>query len=157
MEVTVKKVEITLPEVDMALLKELAKKFGWNIGRKKSGIEKGLEDIKAGRTHKAKNAEDMFQQILGWPMYRLEYTTHFKKDLKTCKKRGLELHLLQRVIDILQETGTLPNQYRPHKLSGKFEGLWECHIKSDWLLIWQQNDTELVLIMTDTGTHADLF
>ena len=58
MEVTVKKVEITLPEVDMALLKELAKKFGWNIGRKKS-------DIKAGRTHKAKNAEDMFQQILG--------------------------------------------------------------------------------------------
>lgn len=65
MEVTVKKVEITLPEVDMALLKELAKKFGWNIGRKKSGIEKGLEDIKAGRTHKAKNAEDMFHQILG--------------------------------------------------------------------------------------------
>ena len=47
------------------MLKELAKKFGWNIGRKKSGIEKGLEDIKAGRTHKAKNAEDMFQQILG--------------------------------------------------------------------------------------------
>ena len=39
MEVTVKKVEITLPEVDMALLKELAKKFGWNIGRKKSGRE----------------------------------------------------------------------------------------------------------------------
>lgn len=90
-------------------------------------------------------------------MYRLEYTTNFKKDLKTCKQRGLELHLLQRVIDILQETGTLPNQYRPHKLSGKFEGLWECHIKSDWLLIWQQNDTELVLIMTDTGTHADLY
>ena len=55
MEVTVKKVEITLPEVDMALLKELAKKFGWNIGRKKSGIEKGLEDIKAGRVYKAKD------------------------------------------------------------------------------------------------------
>lgn len=52
---------------------------------------------------------------------------------------------------------SLPMQYHPHKLSGKFEGLWECHIKSDWLLIWQQNDTELVLIMTDTGTHADLF
>ena len=50
------------------------------------------------------------------------------------------------VIGILQETGSLPMQYHPHKLSGKFEGLWECHIKSDWLLIWQQNDTELVLI-----------
>ena len=61
------------------------------------------------------------------------------------------------VIGILQETSSLPMQYHPHKLSGKFEGLWECHIKSDWLLIWQQNDTELVLIMTDTGTHTDLF
>ena len=61
------------------------------------------------------------------------------------------------VIVIIQETCSLPMQYHPHKLSGKFEGLWECHIKSDWLLIWQQNDTELVLIMTDTGTHTDLF
>ena len=65
MEVTVKKVEITLPEVDMALLKELAKKCCWNRGRKKCGIEKGRDDSKGGRTDKAKNAEDMFQQILG--------------------------------------------------------------------------------------------
>ena len=64
MEVTVKKVEITLPEVDMALLKELAKKFGWNIGRKKSGIEKGLEDIKAGRVYKAKDMEDLKKYLL---------------------------------------------------------------------------------------------
>lgn len=49
----------------MALLKELAKKFGWGIGKKKSGIQKGLDDIKAGRVHKAENAEDMFKQILG--------------------------------------------------------------------------------------------
>ena len=86
MEVTVKKVEITLLEVDMALLKELAKKFGWNIGRKKSGIEKGLEDIKAGRTHKAKTQKICFNKSLVDP-YRLEYTTNFKKDLKTCKKK----------------------------------------------------------------------
>ena len=64
MEVTVKKVEIPLPEVDMALLKELAKKFGWNIGRKKSGIEKGLEDIKAGRGYKAKDMEDLKKHLL---------------------------------------------------------------------------------------------
>lgn len=90
-------------------------------------------------------------------MYELEYTNSFKKDLKTCKRRGYNLQLLQDAIDILQERGTLPEQYRPHKLSGKFEGLWECHIKGDWLLIWQQNDTELILIMTDIGTYSDLF
>lgn len=65
MDSAIKKVELSLPEMDMALLKELAKKFGWSIGKKKSKIEKGIEDIKAGRVYKAKNAEDMFKQILG--------------------------------------------------------------------------------------------
>ncbi|MBC8603091.1 hypothetical protein H8784_15355 [Parabacteroides acidifaciens] len=65
MDTAIKKVELSIPEVDMALLKELAKKFGWSVSKKKSRIEKGLEDIKAGRVHKAKNAEDMFKQILG--------------------------------------------------------------------------------------------
>ena len=65
MDTAIKKVELSLPEMDMALLKELAKKSGWSIGKKKSGIQKGLDDIKAGRVHKAKNAEDMFKQILG--------------------------------------------------------------------------------------------
>ena len=63
MEVTVKKVEITLPEEDMALLKELAKKFGWNIGRKKSGIEKGLEDIKAGRVSNGRSKKAFAKSI----------------------------------------------------------------------------------------------
>lgn len=90
-------------------------------------------------------------------MYELFYANSFKKSLKACKKRGYDLSLLQQAINILQETGTLPEHYRPHKLSGRQEGLWECHIKGDWLLIWQQNDTELILILTDTGTHADLF
>lgn len=72
-------------------------------------------------------------------------------------KRNLNPELLWEVIDLLQATETLPEYYRPHKLSGSYEGLWECHIKGDWLLIWQQNDTKLILIMTDTGTHADLF
>lgn len=58
MDTTIKKVELSIPEVDMALLKELAKKFGWSIGKKKSGIEKGLDDIAAGRVRKAKNAEE---------------------------------------------------------------------------------------------------
>lgn len=65
MDAISKKVELTIPEIDMALLQELAKKFGWSIGKKKSGIQKGLDDIAAGRVYKAKNAEDMFNQILG--------------------------------------------------------------------------------------------
>ncbi|MEG1543856.1 MAG: hypothetical protein RR382_04945 [Tannerellaceae bacterium] len=65
MDTTIKRIELSIPEVDMALLKELAKKFGWSVGNKKSRVEKGLDDIAAGRVHKAKNAEDLFNQILG--------------------------------------------------------------------------------------------
>ena len=60
-------------------------------------------------------------------------------------------------VSILMENGSLPIQYRPHKLSGKYKGKWECHIESDWLLVWDQNDTELTLLFIDTGTHSDLF
>lgn len=90
-------------------------------------------------------------------MYTVETTKQFDKSFKRCLKKDLDPELLWEVIELLQKDGTLPAQYRPHKLSGRFSGLWECHIKGDWLLIWQRNDTELILIMTDTGTHADLF
>jgi len=90
-------------------------------------------------------------------MYRITYTHQFKKDLRRCQKRGLEMAALRTVVQLLAQTGTLPQTYRPHKLSGTLSGYWECHIKPDWLLLWQQNDDELVLLMTNTGTHADIF
>ena len=90
-------------------------------------------------------------------MYKIDYTNRFKKDVKRAVKRGYDLSLLEKAIEILSQTGTLPPVYRPHKLSGTYAGYWECHIKGDWLLIWVQNDTELCLLFTGTGTHSDLF
>ncbi len=89
--------------------------------------------------------------------YQIQTTRKFEKDVKRCKKRNLDIDRLIAVVDILRSSGSLPPEYRPHKLSGKYAGLWECHIQSDWLLIWSQDDTELTLLLTDTGTHADLF
>jgi mRNA interferase YafQ len=51
-------------------------------------------------------------------MYSIDYTNRFKKDLKRCQKRGLDLQLIHDAITLLRNTGTLPAQYRPHKLSG---------------------------------------
>ncbi len=90
-------------------------------------------------------------------MYKIRYTGQFKRDYKVCVKRGLDMELLREVITILSRDGKLPRQYKPHKLTGNYVGFWECHIQADWLLIWQQIDDELVLIMTNTGTHSDLF
>jgi len=90
-------------------------------------------------------------------MYSVDTTKRFDKDLKLCLKRGHDIQLIYDAIALLRTTGSLPAQYRPHKLSGNMDGIWECHLKPDWLLIWEQNDTELTLLFTGTGTHSDLF
>ena len=90
-------------------------------------------------------------------MYSIDYTKRFNKDLKRCMKRGLDLQLIHEAIALLRATGTLPMKYRPHKLSGDKNGQWECHIQPDWLMTWEQNDTQLTLLFLQTGTHSDLF
>ena len=90
-------------------------------------------------------------------MYIIKVTNQFKKDWKLCVKRGYPMDLLQEVITLLAQNGTLPAQYKAHKLSGDRTGEWECHIKPDWLLVWEQNDTNLILLMLNTGTHSDIF
>ncbi len=89
--------------------------------------------------------------------YSVSYTNRFKKDYKLCKKRGLDVEILQKAVSILAQTGTLPPKYKPHPLKGKYAGKMECHLQPDWLMVWEQNDHELILLFTNTGTHADLF
>ena len=89
--------------------------------------------------------------------YTVRTTKRFDKSVERMKKRGLPMEDLRTVISLLMQTGTLPAQYRPHKLSGKYNGKWKCHIKGDWLLVWEQYEAELLLIMIDTGSHSDIF
>lgn len=90
-------------------------------------------------------------------MYKISFSNKFKKDYKICIKRGYNIAKLEEVITILQKDGKLPAKFKPHKLSGNYEGLWECHIKPDWLLVWLQDNDKLILLFTNTGTHSDLF
>ena len=90
-------------------------------------------------------------------MYKIKTTREFEKDVKRCAKRGLPLEELRIVMKLLERDGALPNTYRPHKLTGDRRGQWECHIRPNWLLIWEQYETELVLVMINTGSHSDLF
>lgn len=90
-------------------------------------------------------------------MYTIKTTRQFDKEVKLCKKRGYDLSKLEEVMTLLSENGKLPPKYKPHKLSGNYANCWECHIKGDWLLVWQQDDEELILLLLNTGTHSDLF
>jgi mRNA interferase YafQ len=90
-------------------------------------------------------------------MLTIKYQTVFKKDYKRIVKRGYDIRLLEEVISILAENRPLPQKYRDHSLSGDYSGCRECHITPDWLLIYQIREDELILYLTRTGTHSDLF
>jgi len=90
-------------------------------------------------------------------MYSVDTTKRFEKDLKRCLKRGLDMQHLYDAIALLRTNGSLPFQYRPHKLVNQRVEIWECHIEPDWLMTWEQNDTELTLLFLRTGTHSNLF
>ncbi len=89
--------------------------------------------------------------------YGIVLTTIFKKDLKLAKRRGYDISLLGRVVDTLAMGQPLEEKYRDHSLAGNYKGCRECHITPDWLLIYEVSNNELILYLTRTGTHSDLF
>ena len=90
-------------------------------------------------------------------MLKIRYHSSFRKDYKRIVKRGYDTRLLTDVILELAQQHTLPEKNKDHSLSGQYQGCRECHITPDWLLIYEISDTELILYLTRTGTHSDLF
>ena len=80
--------------------------------------------------------------------YDLIMTTKFKKSLKLAKKRGLNIKLLESIVNDLQND---------HELKGNYKGFRECHIQPNWLLIYLKENEVLTLTLVDTGSHSDLF
>jgi mRNA interferase YafQ len=90
-------------------------------------------------------------------VYQVQITNRFKKSLNLSYRRNLDLGLLKEVIHQLAK-GELPDaKHHVHPLEGYKTTIMEYHIKPDWLLLWQQNENELILILLDTGTHSDIF
>lgn len=90
-------------------------------------------------------------------MLTIKYHTMFKKDFKRIKKRGYDISRLEKIVELLANEVPLPEQFKDHNLSGNYNGFRECHIAPDWLLIYQVNNNEFVLVLSRTGSHSDLF
>ena len=90
-------------------------------------------------------------------MLTIKYHTLVKKDFKRIKKRGYDISRLEKIVELLANEVPLPEQFKDHNLSGNYNGFRECHIAPDWLLIYQVNNNELVLVLSRTGSHSDLF
>lgn len=90
-------------------------------------------------------------------MLNVFFSAKFKKDYKKMQKQGRTMELLLDVVDTLAAEQTLPSQYLDHPLSGNYKGHRECHILPDWLLVYKIDRRELLLTLTRTGTHSELF
>lgn len=89
-------------------------------------------------------------------MWNITTTAQFRKDLKRYKNEPDKMAALNTVISALRNTGTVPQEYKPHNLKGRWGGHVECHIKNDFLLIWfnaELNEIRAVRL----GSHAELF
>lgn len=90
--------------------------------------------------------------------YGIRKTTRYKKSLKKMLKRGKDIKEISAVVRMLAMGETLPPRYKDHALTGDLEGLRDCHIESDWVLLYfYTTNGELVLTLSDTGTHSDFF
>ena len=90
-------------------------------------------------------------------VYELLKTSRFKAGVKLARKRGLDISLLEDVIEKLRLDQPLEAKHRNHELVGNFKGVWECHIQPDWLLLYLKDNGVLVLTLVDAGTHSDIF
>lgn len=89
--------------------------------------------------------------------YTVKYTSRFKKDYKRALKRGMDETRLKSIVSLLMDGQTLPDECHDHALIGDYKGCRECHIQPDWLLIYKLFENVLVLELSRTGTHSDLF
>ena len=92
-------------------------------------------------------------------MLKIEFTGQFKKDFKLALKRGCDPKELEKVITLLANEQPLPEKYRDHALtnSRNYNGMRECHIEPDWLLVYKVLKDTLILRLIRTGSHSDLF
>ena len=91
--------------------------------------------------------------------YKVNFTTSFKKQYKKLKKQGKDLTKLFCVVEKLMNKEELELKYKDHSLIDNkyYKNCRECHIEPDWLLVYQYNDDELILLLIETGSHSELF
>ena len=90
-------------------------------------------------------------------MLDIEFSKQFKKDVALARKSGLDISLLNDVIMTLRQEKPLDKKFWDHPLKGNYKGYRECHIMSDWLLVYKIKDDRLTLLAHRTGTHSNLF
>lgn len=89
--------------------------------------------------------------------YTVKLTRRFKMDYKLAMKRAMRIELLDSIVEKLATGEKLPKEAMDHKLTGNWKDYRECHIAPDWILIYRIQNDVLILTLSRTGTHGDVF
>ena len=89
-------------------------------------------------------------------MKNLKTSTQYRKDLKRFKNQPSKLSRLKVVLDMLRNEQPIPPEYNPHLLQGEYKGCMECHIQGDYLLIWFDEENDIIELVR-LGSHSELF
>ena len=89
---------------------------------------------------------------------KIDYTSDFKRQLKKIVKQGKDIELLLQVITKLANYAELESKYKNHNLINDktYRDCMECHLKSDWLLVYKYINNNLVLLLVATGSHSEI-
>ena len=100
----------------------------------------------------------MILDIVG-TKYAIHGTNNFKKQFKKVNKQGKDIKKFRELLLKLANGEKLDVKYRDHALNDnkQYQNCRECHIEPDWLLIYQYQDNELIILLMDTGSHSNLF
>jgi mRNA interferase YafQ len=92
------------------------------------------------------------------PLYSIFPSSKYKKTRKLAEKQGLDMDVLDWTIDQLAMDLPLPDSWKDHQLKQNMKRFRECHIggAGDWLLVYEKQDTEMILYLVGTGSHNDL-
>ncbi|MGM9855074.1 MAG: type II toxin-antitoxin system YafQ family toxin [Muribaculaceae bacterium] len=89
-------------------------------------------------------------------MKHLRFTTKFKKDLKRYERQTAKIGKLLKLLSFLKNDLPIPAIYKAHTLKGEYAGCMECHIEGDFLLIWFDEDNDIIALVR-LGSHSELF
>lgn len=89
-------------------------------------------------------------------MKELKPTSQYKKDYKRFRNNPRKLKKLFVILDLLRQEKAIPEENRPHPLTGNYAGHMECHIEGDFLLIWFDPNSD-VIDLVRLGSHSELF
>jgi len=90
-------------------------------------------------------------------MLKPELSNRFKRDYSLLIRRGYDVARLDAVIVSLLRQVSLEPKHRDHPLKGKWHGFRGCHVADDWVLIYKIDGGRLKLMLSRTGTHADIY